>query len=343
MHEVVGDTGKDIFNGLAVSPGFLRSPRYVPAERVGALVEGRVEVDLGQDEFDRMDEHGDVPPSAEIRSDTTDLSSSASSRASAAAPAASAAITRQVSSPASVPTTSGCSDRSSARAIAPAVPTSALITTMFCGRADPAAVAAQDRGERVTRIGRPRAPREQVARQAQPVPHLLDSELAQIPRQRRLRDDAARGRKRRPELLLRADAAPSDHALDQLLALRLAEPAPAVLHKAQDTYADGAQVSQVCRNRGQATSRPCFAKPCGRVCTARSAQLRRWRPGAQRPESGGSRRARSRPPSNETKGDRIVEGGADKLETLADKAAAKGGVAGKLADELAEDAASSAS
>jgi hypothetical protein len=39
-----------------------------------------------------------------------------------------------------------------------------------------------------------------------------------------------------------------------------------------------------------------------------------------------------------TKGDRIVESGADKLDTLADKAAAKGGVARKLADELAEDA-----
>ena len=38
------------------------------------------------------------------------------------------------------------------------------------------------------------------------------------------------------------------------------------------------------------------------------------------------------------KGDRIVESGADKLDTLADRAAAKGGVAGKLADELADDA-----
>ena len=38
------------------------------------------------------------------------------------------------------------------------------------------------------------------------------------------------------------------------------------------------------------------------------------------------------------KGDRIVDGGADKLDTLAGKAAAKGGVAGKLADELADDA-----
>jgi len=73
VHEVVGDTDKDIFNGLAVSPGFLRSARYVPAERVGTIVEGRIEIDLDRDEFGRLDEHGDIPPSAEIRPDTTDL------------------------------------------------------------------------------------------------------------------------------------------------------------------------------------------------------------------------------------------------------------------------------
>ncbi|MDX6398100.1 MAG: hypothetical protein QOJ43_1508 [Gaiellaceae bacterium] len=39
------------------------------------------------------------------------------------------------------------------------------------------------------------------------------------------------------------------------------------------------------------------------------------------------------------KGDRAVETGADKLEDLSGKAAAKGGLASKLADELAEDAA----
>lgn len=38
------------------------------------------------------------------------------------------------------------------------------------------------------------------------------------------------------------------------------------------------------------------------------------------------------------KGDGAIESGADKLEQLSGKAAAKGGVAGKLADELAEDA-----
>jgi hypothetical protein len=38
------------------------------------------------------------------------------------------------------------------------------------------------------------------------------------------------------------------------------------------------------------------------------------------------------------KGDGAVEGGAEKLDALAEKAAAKGGVAGKLAGTLAEDA-----
>jgi hypothetical protein len=39
-----------------------------------------------------------------------------------------------------------------------------------------------------------------------------------------------------------------------------------------------------------------------------------------------------------TTGDKAVEAGADKLESLAVRAAAKGGLAGKLADELADDA-----
>ncbi len=39
------------------------------------------------------------------------------------------------------------------------------------------------------------------------------------------------------------------------------------------------------------------------------------------------------------KGDGAIESGADKLDELSGKAAAKGGVAAKVADELAEDAA----
>ncbi|MCP9486500.1 MAG: hypothetical protein MSC30_11610 [Gaiellaceae bacterium MAG52_C11] len=39
-----------------------------------------------------------------------------------------------------------------------------------------------------------------------------------------------------------------------------------------------------------------------------------------------------------TKGDKAVEKGADKLDALADKAAARGGIAAKVASELADDA-----
>jgi uncharacterized protein YrrD len=74
VHEVIGDSNADIFNGLAVSPGMLRGSRYVPAERVVAIVEGRVALDLDADEFKRLEEHKATPASAEIRADTTDLS-----------------------------------------------------------------------------------------------------------------------------------------------------------------------------------------------------------------------------------------------------------------------------
>ena len=73
VHEVIGDTGKDIFNGLAVSPGLLKSSRYVPAERVAQIVDGRVELDLTAEDFERLDEHSEQPTSAEIRADTTEI------------------------------------------------------------------------------------------------------------------------------------------------------------------------------------------------------------------------------------------------------------------------------
>ena len=66
VEEVVGDSGKDIFNGVSVSPGLLRRPKYVPAERVAAMAEGEVRLALTKDEFDRLGEHDEPPPSAGI-------------------------------------------------------------------------------------------------------------------------------------------------------------------------------------------------------------------------------------------------------------------------------------
>ena len=66
VHEILGDSTADIFNGLAVSPGLLRSSRYVPAENVSEIVEGAVRVDIGAEEFERLDEHAPVPPQRDI-------------------------------------------------------------------------------------------------------------------------------------------------------------------------------------------------------------------------------------------------------------------------------------
>ncbi|HXH88344.1 MAG TPA: hypothetical protein VNI55_07045 [Gaiellaceae bacterium] len=60
--EVVGDTGSDIFNGLSVSPGLLHGNRYVAAEWVGTITEGRVEVELDAAAFEALGKHEERPP-----------------------------------------------------------------------------------------------------------------------------------------------------------------------------------------------------------------------------------------------------------------------------------------
>ena len=62
VDEVLGDKNADIFDGLAVAPGLLKKPKYVPAERVGEIVEGRVTLDLSKAAFDALSEYeGNVP------------------------------------------------------------------------------------------------------------------------------------------------------------------------------------------------------------------------------------------------------------------------------------------
>jgi hypothetical protein len=66
IEEVVGDTGSDIFNGLAVSTGLLTRPKYVPAERVSEITEGEVRVDVPPEQIEHLDEHEPQPPSEEF-------------------------------------------------------------------------------------------------------------------------------------------------------------------------------------------------------------------------------------------------------------------------------------
>ena len=63
VDDIVGDANADIFNGIAVSEGLLKSRRYVPAERVVGIVDGEVHVDCDAEELSRFDE---PPPSAQI-------------------------------------------------------------------------------------------------------------------------------------------------------------------------------------------------------------------------------------------------------------------------------------
>ena len=67
VDEIVGDTGKDIFNGLAVSSGILGRPKYVPAERVAGIVEGEVRLDVPADAIDHLEDHEPQPPSSQFR------------------------------------------------------------------------------------------------------------------------------------------------------------------------------------------------------------------------------------------------------------------------------------
>ena len=65
VDETVGDSGRDIFNGLVVSTGLLRAPRYVPSERVVEIRAGEVRTDLAS--HDELEEWTGAPASAEIR------------------------------------------------------------------------------------------------------------------------------------------------------------------------------------------------------------------------------------------------------------------------------------
>lgn len=44
VEEVVGDREDDIFSGLNVATSLLGKPEFVPAERVGEITEGRVQL-----------------------------------------------------------------------------------------------------------------------------------------------------------------------------------------------------------------------------------------------------------------------------------------------------------
>ena len=67
VEEAVGDSSADIFSGLTVGTSLLHKGRFVPAELVAEIVEGEVRLSIGKDEFERLDEYEEPPPTKQIQ------------------------------------------------------------------------------------------------------------------------------------------------------------------------------------------------------------------------------------------------------------------------------------
>jgi hypothetical protein len=66
VEAVTGDSNADIFDGLAVATGMLARPKYVPAEQVGTITNGTVQLALDRSAFDALGEYEETPDSVEI-------------------------------------------------------------------------------------------------------------------------------------------------------------------------------------------------------------------------------------------------------------------------------------
>ena len=55
VESVIGDAQRDIFDGLAVATKLIGRPRYIPSERVGEIVDGRIQVDLSHEDVDALE------------------------------------------------------------------------------------------------------------------------------------------------------------------------------------------------------------------------------------------------------------------------------------------------
>jgi hypothetical protein len=66
IEAVTGDSNADIFDGLSVATGIVARPKYVPAEQVGAITDGTVQLKLERSAFDALGEYEEPAASIEI-------------------------------------------------------------------------------------------------------------------------------------------------------------------------------------------------------------------------------------------------------------------------------------
>jgi hypothetical protein len=66
VDEITGDSGEDIFDGLAVDPDLIEGSRYVPADLVGEIRPGVVKLTVTRAQFERLERFEEPPESIEI-------------------------------------------------------------------------------------------------------------------------------------------------------------------------------------------------------------------------------------------------------------------------------------
>jgi hypothetical protein len=69
VDEVAGDDSHDIFDGLAIARSTFAKPTYVPAESVGTITDGRIDLTLTMEQVDALGEYLEPAASAQIEPD----------------------------------------------------------------------------------------------------------------------------------------------------------------------------------------------------------------------------------------------------------------------------------
>jgi hypothetical protein len=64
--EVTGDENHDIFDGVTITRGIRARPRYVPSERVAAIRDGEVILDVPRSALDSLAEFTEPPPEKQV-------------------------------------------------------------------------------------------------------------------------------------------------------------------------------------------------------------------------------------------------------------------------------------
>jgi hypothetical protein len=64
--ETIGDSSHDIFDGITVRTGLLEKPRYVPAEQIGRITDGEIQLNLSSDQAAELKAYDEPPPTEEV-------------------------------------------------------------------------------------------------------------------------------------------------------------------------------------------------------------------------------------------------------------------------------------